>query len=121
MNAFEITNQAVEKVEENNKAYCARLCKFAEGWVKTQMKPFTADDLKKAFFAQGNDPPSQPSVFGVPFRKLSRKHLIFDTERTILSVNPDAHQRPLRVWISKEYRLKQQRNRTIEHFTLKLF
>ena len=117
MTNFEITNQAVEQVEENNKAYCNRLCAFAENWVKTQMRPFTADDLKKAFFNQGNAPPSQPSVFGVPFRKLSKRKLIFDTERTQKSKNPDAHQRPLRIWISKEYRIKQQQNRKSENLT----
>ena len=121
MTPFEITNQAVEQVEENNKDYCDRLCAFAEDWVKTQMKPFTADDLKKAFFEQGNAMPSQPSLFGVPFRKLSKNNLIFDTERTQKSINPDAHQRPLRVWISKEYRLKQQQNRKSENLTFQLF
>lgn len=121
MTPFEITNQAVEQVEENNKAYCDRLCAFAENWVKTQMKPFTADDLKKAFFNQGNAPPRQPSVFGVPFRKLSKRKLIFDTERTQKSKNPDAHQRPLRIWISKEYRIKQQQNRKSENLTFQLF
>jgi len=110
MTPFEVTNQAVEEVEQNNKAYCDKLCAFAENWVKTQMKPFTADDLKKAFFNSGNAPPSQPAVFGVPFRKLSKNQLIFDTERTIKSTNKEAHQRPLRVWISKEYSLIQQAN-----------
>lgn len=121
MTPFEITNQAVEQVEENNKAYCDRLCAFAENWVKTQMKPFTADDLKKAFFNQGNAPPRQPSVFGVPFRKLSKNQQIFFTERTMKSTNPKCHQRDLRIWISKEYRLKQQQNRKFETLTLELF
>lgn len=121
MTNFQITNQAVEKVEENSKAYCEKLYAFAENWVKIQMKPFTADDLKTAFFKQGNAPPRQPAVFGAPFRKLSKEHLIFDTERTVKSKNPNAHQRPLRVWISNEYRLKQQKCRKIEHKTLELF
>lgn len=112
MTNFEVTNQAVEEVEQNNKAYCDKLCAFAEEWVKKQMKPFTADDLKKAFYNSGNAPPSQPSVFGVPFRKLSKRQLIFDTERTQKSTNKDAHQRPLRVWISKEYSLIQKANAT---------
>lgn len=119
--AFEVTNEALERVENNNKEYCDKLCEFAENWVKTQMKPFTADDLKAAFYAEGFEPPEQPSVFGTPFRKLSQRSLIFDTEKTKKSVNIQAHQRPLRVWISKEYRLKQQKNRTLEHFTLRLF
>lgn len=121
MTPFEITNQAVEQVEENNKAYCNRLCAFAENWVKNQMKPFTIEDLKEAFFNQGNAPPSQPAVFGAPFRKLSKNKLIFDTERTKKSENPQAHQRPLRLWISLEYRLKQQSNASKSNHTIDMF
>jgi len=120
MTAFEITNEAVENVEYNNKVYCEKLCDFAENWVKTQMKQFTAEDLKKAYFSAGNAPPSQPSVFGVPFRKLSKRKLIFDTERTIKSTNPEAHQRPLRIWISKEFKQKQSNNAKQDQ-TLNLF
>lgn len=121
MTPFEITNQAVEQVEENNKVYCDRLCAFAENWVKTQMKPFTIEDLKEAFFNQGNAPPSQPAVFGAPFRKLSKDKKIFFTERTIKSTNPRCHQRDLRVWISAEYSLKQKNNRQFQHHTFNLF
>ncbi len=121
MTNFEITNEAVNRVEENNKEYATRLFLFAEMWVKTQFKPFTSDDLKEAFYKDGNAPPRQPSVFGVPFRKLSKLKLIFDTERTIKSKNPSAHQRPLRVWISLEFSLKQQSNRKTDHKTLNIF
>ena len=114
MSPFEITNEAVQQVEDNNKVYCNKLCSFAEHWVKTQMKPFTADDLKRAFFKAGNPPPTQPSIFGAPFRKLSKNKQIFDTERTQKSSFKEAHHRPLRIWISKEYRLKQQSNRTLD-------
>ena len=110
MTNFEITNQAVEEVEKNNKSYSDSIYEFAENWVKKQMKPFTADDLKKSYYEAGNAPPSQPAVFGAPFRKLSHRNLIFDTERTQKSTNKDAHQRLLRVWISREYSLIQQAN-----------
>ncbi len=121
MTPFEITNQAVEQVEENNKAYCDRLCEFAENWVKKQMKPFTADDLKEAFFKEGNAPPSQPAVFGAPFRKLSKDKKIFDTERTVKSQRKENHNRPLRIWISAEYSLKQKTNREYNHQNFNLF
>jgi hypothetical protein len=121
MTNLEITNEAVSRVEENNKEYAQRLFLFAETWVKTQMKPFTCDDLKEAFYKAGNLPPRQPSVFGAPFRKLSKHKLIFDTQRTIKSKNPLAHDRPLRVWISKEYAIKQQTNAKINHQTLNIF
>ena len=111
MSPFEVTNQAVQQVEDNNKVYCDKLCAFAEIWVKSQMKPFTADDLKRAYYRAGNAPPSQPSIFGAPFRKLSRNQQIFDTERTQKSTFKEAHHRPLRIWISKEYRIIQSANR----------
>lgn len=110
MNAFELTNQAVEEVEQNNQSHANSIYQFAENWVKTQMKPFTADDFKRAYYKAGNPQPSQPAVFGAPFRKLSKNQLIFDTERTQKSTNKEAHQRPLRVWISREYSQIQQAN-----------
>ena len=121
MTNFQITNQAVEQVEANNKAYYNKLFAFAENWVEKQMRPFTAEDLKNAFYKEGNLPPSQPAVFGAPFRKLSKLKLIFDTERTKKSENKKAHQRPLRIWISAKYRLSQQSNRQFDHQTFNLF
>ena len=32
--AFEVTNEALERVEYNNKEYSARILEFAENWVK---------------------------------------------------------------------------------------
>lgn len=59
--------------------------------------------------------------FLAPFRKLSKNKLIFDTERTKKSENPQAHQRPLRLWISLEYRLKQQSNASKSNHTIDMF
>lgn len=100
MTNFEITNQAVEEVETNNKAYSDKLYTFAKNWIKKQFKPFTIEDLKEDFYNEGNGPPAQPAVFGVPFRKLSKEKLIIDTERTKKSERKKAHQRPLRIWIT---------------------
>ena len=115
MNAFELTNQAVEEVEKNNQSHATTIYEFAINWVKKQMKPFTVDDLKNDYYEAGNPPPAQPAVFGAPFRKLSSKHLIFDTERTVKSKRKESHQRPLRVWISREYSLIQQANASQQH------
>ena len=48
MTLFELTNQAVEEVEKNNQSHATTIYEFAINWVKKQMKPFTADDLKNA-------------------------------------------------------------------------
>lgn len=121
MRNFDLTNQAVKDVEVNNPEHYRNIYQFAEKWVSKQMKPFTADDLKQAYFDVGNPVPSQPAIFGAPFRKLSKNKLIFDTERTKKSENPQAHQRPLRLWISLEYRLKQQSNACKNNHTIDMF
>jgi len=109
---FEITNAAVEQVKENNKTYHDDLLIFANSWVRTQFKAFSSEDLKKAYFATGNDEPLEPRVFGSVFRALSKDGLIFKHSFE-LSKNPKCHSRPQQLWISYEYRAKQQKNRSI--------
>lgn len=75
MSNFEKTNKAVKDVADNNPEHYRNIYAFAEKWVKTQMKPFTADDLKQAYFYAGNPAPSQPAVIGAPFRKLSKNKI----------------------------------------------
>jgi hypothetical protein len=110
MNAFELTNQAIDEVRDNNKLYYARVMDFAEDWSRRQFKLFTSEDLKADFYSEGNEPPTQPAVFGAVFRKLSKEGLIFK-HSTSSAKNKIAHQRLLQVWISYEFRLKQQKNR----------
>jgi hypothetical protein len=109
---FEITNQAVETVKENNKTYHDDLLIFSTDWVRTQFKAFSSEDLKKAYFALGNEEPAEPRVFGAIFRALSKDGLIFK-HGWELSSNPKCHSRPQQLWISYEYRAKQQKNRSM--------
>ena len=120
MTNLEATNNALKLVEQGNKLYANKLYLFAYNWVTKQMKSFTIDDLKTAFFAEGNDPPIEPRIFGTPFRRLSKEKLIFATDKTVKSKNVLAHNRPLTVWISKQFAEKQQKNRKIDNKLLTL-
>lgn len=120
MKNFEITNEAIKQVKENNRKYYEKVILFAQTWVKTQFKGFTSEHLKEAYYSHGNLKPIEPRVFGAVFRELSKDGLIFKNGFE-LSKNPKCHSRPQQIWISKEYRLKQQKNRKLEHQTLELF
>jgi hypothetical protein len=71
MTNFEITNQAVECVRNNNKAHHNHIFMFAIDWVKIQFKSFTSESLKDAYYSEGNPHPVEPRVFGSVFRELS--------------------------------------------------
>jgi hypothetical protein len=120
MKNFDITNQAVTQVKENNRKYYEQVILFAQNWVKKQFKGFTSENLKEAYYSHGNLKPIEPRVFGAVFRELSKEGLIFKNGFE-LSKNPKCHSRPQQIWISKEYRLKQQNNRKVDHQTLGLF
>lgn len=121
MTPFEVTNQAVNEVEINNKAHHNSIFLFSIEWVKKQFRSFTSDDLKNAYFKNGNPVPTEPRVFGSVFRELSRDKMIFNTGAVRKSKNKNCHQRPQTVWVSKEYSLKQQQNRKTENQTIQLF
>lgn len=121
MNNFQVTNQAVEDCAENNNSNYQSILSFAKLWVQKQMKPFTSDDMKKAYYSEGNAPPRQPSVFGCVFRILSKDGFIKDTEKFRKTEFKKAHHRPLRIWISFQYSEKQSKNRKNDHETLNIF
>jgi len=119
MTNFEITNQAVESVKNNNIEHHKHILLFAIDWSKTQFKAFTSENLKDAYYSQGNPHPVEPRVFGSVFRELSRSELIFKHSFE-LSKNPKNHCRPQQTWISREFKQKQSNNAKQEQ-TLNLF
>ena len=109
MNAMQITNQSIEQVKNNNYNYYLKVVCFAEKWFKLQMKSFTSEDLKKDFYKTGIGVANEPRVFGAVFRYFSKSGLIFKNGFAI-SENKICHSRPQQVWISKEFKNKQQKN-----------
>lgn len=103
------TENAIERVKEGNKDYYLRAYDFAVVWVKNVFKTFSSENLKEAFYAAGNEKPDEPRVFGAVMNELRKQNLIhFHSYQKYQ--NPKGHCRPSTVWISTEYRLKQQRN-----------
>lgn len=102
-------NTIIECVKQKHSDDYLRLYSFASVWVSTQMRPFTSEDVKQAFYEAKNKPPEQVNVFGAVIRNLSKDSLIFENGFVTAKIKA-AHCRILRVWISKEYRLKQQSN-----------
>lgn len=110
-NQFDKMREALEEVEMNNKKYHENCLSFASSWVRNQFKAFTSEDLKEAYYASGNDPPNEPRVFGSVFFSLSKEGLIFKHD-FVYSKNPVCHGRPMRSWISREFKAKQSANAT---------
>ncbi len=118
--AFEKQKEAIEQVEVNNKKYFDDCLAWAETWIQKQMKPFTSEHLKEAYFLYGAEPPLEGRVFGAIFNKLSHDCKIFKTGNWVCSKNPISHGRPMAEWISYAYRLKQQGNATKNKNQIKL-
>lgn len=101
--------EAIESVTFGNKHDYNAIFNFAEVWVRTQFKWFSSDDLKEAYFLSGGRVPNEPRVFGAVFRDLSKAKLIFHFGYTT-SKHKVAHGRPLRSWISLEFKQRQSNN-----------
>lgn len=101
--------EAIESVVFGNKTDYNRIFSFAEQWVKSQFRWFSADDLKEAYYSAGNPAPVEPKVFGGVFNSLSRASFIYHFGYT-KSKNKAAHGRDLKTWISKEYKERQKNN-----------
>jgi hypothetical protein len=101
--------EAIESVMYGNKHDYHSIFTFAEVWVRKQFKWFSADDLKEAYFENGGRVPDEPRVIGAVFRDLSKSKLIFPIGYTT-SKNKVAHGRPLRTWISLQFKQRQANN-----------
>jgi len=115
---IETKDESIESVTFGNKHDYNSIFSFSELWIKSQFKQFSSDDLKTAYFDQGGNTPNEPRVFGAIFRDLSKANLIFPIGYTT-SKNKAAHGRPLRTWISKEFK-ERQKNNASNNSTLKL-
>lgn len=88
-----------------------KLYSFASNWVKTQFKPFTSEEMKKAFYEAKNEPIENVNIFGMVMRVLRKEEAIYYADNVTKAKLPLARGRLIRVWISREYKLKQKENR----------
>lgn len=89
-----------------------RLYAFAAAWVKNQMRPFTSEDLKQAFYDDGNEPLHNPNHFGGVVNALAREKAI-NKNGVATAKGIKAHGRLLNAWISVEYSRAQAAKRQI--------
>jgi len=101
--------EAIESVIFGNKTDYMMIFSFAELWIKSQFKAFSSDDLKEAYYLDGNPVPREVKVFGGVFSSLAKAKLIYHHGFT-KSRFKVAHGRDLKLWISHEFKLKQQSN-----------
>lgn len=120
MKNIQSKEEAIESVKNGNKSYYLKCLGFAREWVSIQFKPFTSEDLKKAYFDLGNDPPDESRVFGAVFKTLSDENLILYYD-FVKAKNKVAHGRDLKRWISAAYSRKQAENASRKESTLDLF
>lgn len=106
---FKTKTEALGAVKNGNATDYALIYSFAVEWVKSQFKLFSSDDLKKAYYDSGGEIPKQVNIYGAVFSNLAKKELIYHKGFT-KSLNPVAHGRDLKTWISKEYKIKQAGN-----------
>lgn len=104
-------DEALSTVEENNPDEHDRLYQWAAEWVAKQMKPFTAEDLKKAYYNGGNPAIMQPNVIGSVVSKLASVDRIKRNGYTKATIKT-AHSRVIIEWISREYSARQSYNRS---------
>lgn len=109
------TNKAIEKVKESNSNYYLAAYGFAKEWTQLQMKSFTSEDLKTAFY-QLNEKPKEPRVWGSVLRELSKEGLIFPNGFSKYK-DPIGHSKPCQNWISRRYSEKQSSNRKMNSQT----
>lgn len=105
-------DEALEQVQDNNPTDYERLYEYAVNWIKTRMYPFTAEDLKLAYYEAGNPVPKQVNIFGAAVSAMAKRKLITVTTTSEAKL-PAAHSRLIRVWISKTYSEAQAAKRTI--------
>jgi len=119
MKKTQTKEEAIESVKNGNISYHIKALGFAIEWCKIQMKPFTTEELKDSFYALGNEPPTEPRIWGSVINEVKKLGII-SANGFRKSKNPICHGRPQTLWNSETYRLKQQQNRKQEQ-SLKLF
>ena len=93
---------------------------YSKDWVSKRFISFTIEDLKQAFKMSGGKITGNGSEWGGVLRMLENNDFIFKhpvNEFTTVR-RPNGKKRTVNVWISKEMRLKQQRNATKDKDTL---
>ena len=85
---------------------------FSCEWARQRFVSFTVEDLKQAYLMAGGKMEGDGSMWGSVLTGMQRAGLIFKHPTNPFTTvrRPNNKPKPINVWISKEMRLKQQKN-----------
>lgn len=101
-------DEALQKVKDNNKDEFNQLFDFSVKWLENRIRPFTIEDIKPDY-EKVYGTPKQRNIYGALINALASTGKIRE-KGMITAKLPAAHGRKIGLWISTEYRLKQQTN-----------
>lgn len=101
-------DEALQKVKGNNKEEFNTLYNFSVKWLENRTRPFTIEDIKPEF-EKYHFIPRQYNIYGAVINALACAGKIRE-KGMVRAKLPAAHGRKIGLWISTEYRLKQQTN-----------
>jgi len=84
---------------------------FSQDFASRTMKSFTSEDIRSEWISLGYPLPIDNNVFGPIMREMAKEKRIYEHGYEKAKIITSASRR-LIVWISREYRLKQQQNAT---------
>jgi len=93
---------------------------LSKKWVSKRFISFTVEDLKQAYKMAGGKITGNGSEWGNSLQQLAKNELIFKhpVNPFVAAKRPNNKTKYIVVWISKEMRLKQQKNASKETGTL---
>lgn len=85
---------------------------FSKEWVSKRFVSFTIEDLKQAYKMSGGRVNGTGEEWGNVLQALQRSERIFKhpTNPFTTTIRPNGKKKYINVWISRELRLKQQKN-----------
>jgi hypothetical protein len=92
---IELRDSAIDAVERANTEWIERAYQ-AVRTLATKNAIFTSDDVWVAVEGE----PREPRAMGAAMRRAALDGIIVATDRTVLSLRPNCHRRPIRVWRS---------------------
>jgi hypothetical protein len=92
------TQMAIEQVEQNANPDWLETARLVVVSLAKTGQPFTADDVWDKL-AGHSAVTHEPSALGAVMRKVASAGLIRATGDYVKSRRPEAHQRPIRVWV----------------------
>lgn len=96
---IDLRDAAIDRVESASGAWVESAFQTVHQ-LALQRPEFTSD----AIWALTGSPPKEPRAMGAVLRRAMRSGIAIATDRTVNSVRPDCHRRPVRVWRSLIYR-----------------